>query len=480
MSSTEYVPKPWESEWAAKKPEPPPVLTPSAQLFVDDVMIERRSRNLCRRINPPVRHPDPVLVPTLEWEGHGVISYGSVIKLPGTDRYRLYYRTDYHAAPLDDWDQSSALCYAESADLFHWDKPVSADFPYFTPKNNRRWPATNALTAFGHDCASVLLDEHDPDPERRFKLAYSPANWWAGLNSAVSRDGLRWKHFNERILNLGDRMSLYYNPVKKKYTAWSRCYAISGDRAAYAAESDDFIKWYPIPHLVLHADEQDLPETGIYGATAFWYESQLLGFVEIFRGALGKLYTQFMSSRDGHAWRRDEHREAFIPNGPHGSRDGYWVFPTDNAPLRIGDRLYLLISERNSPHPPVGACPAAPSATIGLATMRVDGFVSLDAGTPGWVVTKPFVFQGRGTLTVNACPFFGDSPSPMSLAAEVYDESGRAIEGYTLADAVPVHGDNLQHEIRWKNRADLAEQKGRPIRLAFRMDNTRLYSYRVV
>jgi len=473
MSKGDQVERPWEFQWRGKEPGQPPMLGGETQLVVDDEMIEA-THLLSRRVNPPQKHPEPVLTPTLPYEGDGVVSYGSVVKLPGTDRYRLYYRFLNPRAPGDDGKLHSALCFAESTDLYHWDKPLLADFPYAGQ------PRSNALTAFGHDCASVLLDEADPDPRKLFKLAYSPWDWPEGLRTAASADGLHWTQYEGRILKLGDRMSLYYNPVKKKYTAWSRCYAVKGLRAAFAAESDDFENWYPIPRSILEADALDAPDTGIYGATAFWYESQLLGFVEIYRAKIGKLHTQFMSSRDGHNWRREEHREAFVACGAHGSRDGYWVFPTDNAPVRIGDRLHLLLSERRVPHSPLKAACDPPSATIGLATLRVDGFASLDAGLGGWMVTKPFTFDRKGLLTVNACPLFPRAPDdPMKLTVTVRDEAGRAIPNYAEGDAVAVGGDSLRHELRWKARADLSELRGRPIRLAFHMTNTRLYSYTI-
>ena len=464
--------KPWEAEWRREEPKPPPVLDDAAQLVVDDHLIESKY-NLVRRLNPPQKRPDPVLVPTLPWEGQHVICYGAVLKLPGSDVYRMYYKGANPDPDRERGEATGVLSFAESTDLVNWEKPLSKDRPY------GRFESTNTVGFVGHDCASVILDE--TDGEHPFKLMCSPWDWWLGLQPAVSADGLSWEKVDVRVARLGDRMSFFYNPVNQRYVAWSRCYAVKGARSIFAAQSEDFHTWDAIPRLTVEADAHDPPGTQLYGGTGFWYESQFVGYLEMYRGALGRLYAEFMSSRDGVAWQREEQRQIFLDNGPHGARDGYWIFPADNAPIRFGDQLYLHYSERAGPHSPHAAPKPGQTATIGLATMRVDGFASLDAGgQDAMLLTKPCRFEGKGELTVNACPFTPcDGEHAMRLRVEVLDEAGAPIPGFTADDAVEVSGDRLDHPIRWQQRDSLAELKDRPIRLAFRLFNSRFYSFRI-
>jgi hypothetical protein len=48
--------------------------------------------------------------------------------------------------------------------------------------------------------------------------------------------------------------------------------------------------------------------------------------------------------------------------------------------------------------------------------------------------------------------------------------------GYTAAECVPVTGDSLRHEIRWKNQPDLAALQGKNIRLKISGRNLIAYS----
>jgi len=94
-------------------------------------------------------------------------------------------------------------------------------------------------------------------------------------------------------------------------------------------------------------------------------------------------------------------------------------------------------------------------------------------------VTKAFKFSGKGQLTVNAAPFHPGADAPMSIQAEVLDESGAVLAGYSQSEALAASGDSLSLALRWKQRADLAGLSGRPIRIVFHLFNTRFYSYRL-
>jgi hypothetical protein len=120
-----------------------------------------------------------------------------------------------------------------------------------------------------------------------------------------------------------------------------------------------------------------------------------------------------------------------------------------------------------------------------LATLRMDGFVSLDAAEVGWVITKPMRLDG-GTLYVNADARWGE------VHAEILDgDAGRAapmqstagpdtlgaLPGFVVhrGQTVALTGDHLRGRMAWKDNPRLVFDK--PVRIRFVMRQARLYSY---
>ena len=457
---------------------------------MDDLLIEK-TENVVKRLNRPRKYAgNPILVAERSWEGQGVLAYGSVLADStggtGTPRLRMWYRG---------WVQTgeafhSPICLAESVDGVSWVKPTfgAQDFGpevHLPPEKGqplpplRGVPGTNIVWTLSHDCFAI--DRDPDDPPRRYKLLASAFDWWQGLTSAWSPDGIRWTLQKQyAVARLGDRCSYWYDPVRKKHVAWSRCWSLIPLRVIVQVESDDFENWGP-PLLAIQPDRYDREDIQLYGGGAFRYESMYLGYLEMYWVDSRRLDTQLISSRDGRRWERAGRRETFIDNGYHGEFDAYWAFPTSNPPIRIGDKLYIHYTGRPDPHAPPRHVPPGMRGSIGLCTLRVDGFVSVDAtGAEGTLTTKPIVFEKGERLTVNACPMVGQSGyAPMQLRVEVLDETGCPVPGYGKDDAIVVSGDRLDHEIRWRTRPSLAELAGRPLRLRFYLFNSRLYSFRV-
>jgi hypothetical protein len=114
---------------------------------------------------------------------------------------------------------------------------------------------------------------------------------------------------------------------------------------------------------------------------------------------------------------------------------------------------------------------AQPTAHLARYTLRLDGFVSVNAPFAGGeMTTRPFRFRGR-ELTLN----FATSAAG-SVRIEILDGDGQTIAGFTRADAVELIGDDLERVAAWKQGADLASLAGRPIRLRFVMKDADVYS----
>jgi hypothetical protein len=130
------------------------------------------------------------------------------------------------------------------------------------------------------------------------------------------------------------------------------------------------------------------------------------------------------------------------------------------------DKHWLYYAGSNERH---GA--PRPAQGIGAATLRLDGFVFLEAGARmGSVTTKPFRLKGK-RLQVNVA---GEK-----FRVEVLDEKGRPWPGFSGPEAETVSNvDNLRLEPQWKGSL-FSALEGRMVQLKFHLEKARLYSFQV-
>ena len=111
------------------------------------------------------------------------------------------------------------------------------------------------------------------------------------------------------------------------------------------------------------------------------------------------------------------------------------------------------------------------SAALMLAKLRPDGFVSIDGGECGTILTKPFELKGEDVY-INADATWGE------IYSEIFDaETQRPHEGFWVPgeEPSPFTGDSTNAKIRWKYPHDLVFEK--PVRLKFYLRQARLYSF---
>jgi hypothetical protein len=140
----------------------------------------------------------------------------------------------------------------------------------------------------------------------------------------------------------------------------------------------------------------------------------------------------------------------------------------------VGDELWFYYRSTPLFDPKIDAEKAERKmvARLGLATLRRDGFVSLDAGEkPGRVVTRPLTFES-GRLHVNAQVHEGGY-----LRAEVRDADGNVVEPLALDRCTKVTGDQLAAAISWGDESTLSCPEGESLRIAFELQNAKLYSF---
>jgi len=236
---------------------------------------------------------------------------------------------------------------------------------------------------------------------------------------------------------------------------------------------------WPALRLILAPDDHDdrwvkpgeVHRTHFYGCPMFAYETMYLGLLWIFRAEdddgyfHGPIFNELVTSRDGEHWLREEgDRPPLLPTGPPGAWDSGMVLACTF--LRRDDTLWLYYTGTSNLHdrPPF-------QGKIGLATLRKDGFASLDArDRPGRLTTKRLVGL-TGQLRVNYRAPAG------RLRAEVLDADGQVLPGYAGEDCLPLTGDRVEAPVVWRERRTLPAGN-RPLRLRFLLEEASLFSFR--
>jgi hypothetical protein len=442
------------------------------QLFVDDFLIEPTT--LVRTYHGARYHDEnPVLRADQPWEsevlrnepaGPRAMVFSDGVWFDPAERvFKLWYMAG----------ANRYTCYATSPDGIRWRKPELDVVA-----------GTNIVSRLGRDSSIVWLDHFEKDPARRYKmLLYQRPEDSGTLSLFFSRDGIHWSDVVARSGPTRDRATAFFNPFRKKWVFSIKATTRRefGRRRQYWEHSDivEGTRWSQgEPPLWVGADRLDRrreeydvhPE--LYNLDAVAYESILLGLFVIWTGEGGggrpkpnQLFVAF--SRDGFHWHRPN-REPFIPVSESATDWNYGnVQSAGGCCLVVEDRLRFYVSGRmgipGSEKP--GRC------ATGLATLRRDGFASLDStGKKGEVTTRPVRFTGR-RLFVNLAAADGE------LRVEVLDRDYKPIEPFTVENAVPLRADSTRTQVRWRSAADLAPLAGRPVRFRFHLTKGSLFSF---
>ncbi len=453
-------------------------LTGSWQLLVDDYVIEEKN-NVVRTYHPFEKYPDnPVLVADKPWEGRTSYVYGSVLPTEEGTAYRMWYQA---------WTGDYVNLYATSKDGLTWEKPDLGIVDYQGTKANNLFLHR---TREDHT-PQVLYTPWEENPARRYKLLNfdygrtAPDHLISGFWGAYSADGIHWQDAarNPVLKDPGDVSNFIWDSHKERYTGYPKVFApVRGfnRRCVGFSATRDFEHW-PSAQLILVPDKIDDSwaagqdqRTEFYGLSAFPYESSYIGFLWIFQitdgNNDGPIFCELVSSRDGINWVRQEatngKRLPILPIGPAGSWDQGMVFTT-NHPLVEGDRIKLWYGGSSATH---SARVDTSRSSIGFATLRKDGFASLDAFDRLGVITTKTVNNASGTVRVNVNAAKG------SFKAEVLDAAGQVLPGYGRDDCIPLTADAVDARVTWRNHAKLPEMQG-GLRLRFILQNASLYSF---
>ena len=447
------------------------------ELFIDDCLIEEM-RGARLQLQMPERR-EVALCMDAPWEDN--VAFPDCV-LPWDGGWRLYYRAGI--LDLNREEDTYVLALAESRDGISFTRPELGVCEFQGSKRN------NILQIGGFPNVPPPFLDTNPAcrPEHRLKGITARA---CKAYAMASADGIRWSLLQEAPLELPGQFDTVNTAFWDSVAGCYRCYTRSWHdrttrrvlagwdfggaqpvRAIQCATSPDFVHW-SAPEQLQYAD-------GDYGVHLYTNaivpcpgaEHVYLGFpnryvperkpdpAHQYEGVNDAL---FMASRDGVRWAR--WLDAWVRPGLDAlnwtERNNYPMWGiAETSPTEWS--MYVSEHYRRK---------GTPTRMRRLA-IRPWGFVSVHAERAGGeMVTKPFTFAGS-TLRLNA-----STSAAGSVQAEVQDEQGRPLPGFTLAEMTPWYGDALDAPIAWTggNPARFADT---PIRLRFVLKDADLFALR--
>ena len=470
------------------------------QLFFDERFLASK-RNIALKVNRPYQEPEPVLVGDRPWELGGIGAYNTVMRDNG--RFRLWY--DAQVSPDTPGRFNRQLCYAESSDGVHWEKPDLGLVRFGDDKhNNIVSPPSGTQSQQG---ATVFRDDQAPKNER-YKawtklnppVRQSKRARPGGLRALISPDGLRWK-FVEQGYPLGrgaaaDSQNIaYWDDELGHYVAYVRMknFPQGRDRTCWVGRmtSKDFCTWTHA-ETVFAADSRDeamplpagmearQPVVDFYTPGGMKYPGAPSSYIMLptpyhhwdrdrFPSTID---TTLLTSRDGVDWYRPEPRQAFLGLGLEGSPSSGMIF-ANPWPLIVGDEVWIYYAGTSRTH----TQDAVLAAHSGLfrARLRLDGFLAAEAPAEGGAFTTPLLTFAGNQLELNV-----DTGGGGWLQVELLDANGRPLAGFNRRDCDVVYGNSTRKLVTWKGSPDCSAGGGQVVRLRFIMRSAKLYAFQFV
>lgn len=432
-------------------------------LAIDDTMFPLQ-KGTCLYLSKPDIREEPVLRPSA-FESNAPDNcathfYGTV--LYENDVYRMwYYAVHYGKNP--DWDDrmmqqiakippymkgdcqifQGPLCYAESKDGLHFEKPALRQMSFKGSYENNMMALPHAIVS----AALVIRDDDEQDPARRYKMVYQyfpdqcdpPMEELGKLPTialAVSPDGLQWTVTQTPFINQFVEPCSFYKHDGKyiiNYHMFDDCgeyYSEGGHlsgRTGCARWSYDFDHWEDLWEVTFAPTEPEDPSLrgihgeydqihlGVGGATfgnvcvgiyGMWHGHNVLTDFGSISGDLG-----LVLSNDGIHYREPVKGVRFIKreDSPCEPVPGFHyntILCQGNGILNVGDQTLIYYGKwRNSDGGTDEDAQRYYSSCIALATLPRDrwGSLALNPKAEAGRLCTPEMPLGEGTsLYVNA------------------------------------------------------------------------------
>ena len=467
------------------------------QLFIDNFIIER-SINISKSLHSP-ESKGPVLTGDKNFQQTGVQTRNAPQWNSQKKAWEWFYWAYYDSSTDARKDH-----YAISKDGINWDKPDLGLYE-FNGAKNMPYDLPGGPTIKGRYMYHILRDEIGLDSSKRYKGFFGSRDRKIGF----SPDGLKWEFPDIPMIPSYDESHLTYDEQSEQFIASVKLHTEWG-RSVYLSTSKDFMEWSD-PKLIFHADEidnenrikriqfaADHPEylappviedrgytAQVYQMAIMPYQGIYIGFPLMLNPAgpsgnnfTGLNQTELTVSRDLYNWERVANRELFLGIEKWDSKNfgTGQLMPTSRPIIKDDGEIWIYYNAIRTR----GLMELYPKdiqdflnenigSAICLATLRPDGFVSLDAKNQGVVITKPIKINRNASIHINV-----DSTNGY-LAAEVLDPvSMEPLPGYTFENCEKISEDSTDKKINWKTNDKINNDI---VRLKFILEKSSLYSF---
>lgn len=376
-----------------------------------------------------------------------------------------------------------AVCLAETDDGIHFTKPTVGKFPWLGSLEN------NIVSLDGSQ-GCVIYDKNPAEPAaRRYKYFAMTMN--RGFYVYTSPDCRTWTRNECAMLPFDPdgSISAFWDDQIGQYRAYVRVWAPGLARQIGYASADDAMQPWPFfraknpqfnPYMLPRpsAGEVDLLDTygQAYRFKAFKYPGapdayfafpwRMIQEGNIRPGSL------LMVSRNGEEWQRFEKdyylssdmkvegrkiHEALMEHGMVIRGDEIWQYAT----TRVTEHGGLMIGGVDHE--------GGQFDRFLRVRQRLDGFVSLETQDSGEAITKPLKIDGS-SMEINV-------KAEGMIRVAVLDETGDEIRGFGLTDCIPVTGDHIRKQVKWKK--EISELAGRTVRLKFELEDAKLFAFEI-
>ena len=302
----------------------------------------------------------------------------------------------------------------------------------------------------------------------------------SGVYLTHSPDGIHWPKIERLAFYLadgyGDTTSFAVDTLRRGYIYCGKTVEYLADgtyiRLRCHSFSPDWGNWAK-PQPVLPLLPYDGAQDQTYHHHVFVYGDMYLGFLRMLHGDSGFTSIQLIYSRDGVVWERPQEGFNILTRGEGTAWDSGMLFMFNSPPMRVNKRLYFYYAAHPQPHRGFGARKKIPPEDYRppgpwLATLRVDGFASLDSEEEGQVVTQAQELR-HPSLRINV------NASRGLCRVGLLDLIGRPYPGFSVDECDPVTEDVLEHPITWRGQS-CHSLIYRPVRLDIRLAQAQLYS----
>jgi hypothetical protein len=488
-------------------------------LAIDDASFTLKHSVCLYLVKPEVR-PEAVLRPEPQesnapdnLEAH---FYGTVLHEEG--RFRMWYYA-CHRGMNPDWPAELAsqvtgpedasfigpLCYAESADGIEWVKPNLGQVTFKGSRENNALALPHAIVS----CATVIRDDAEADPTRRYKMVYQffydkedPA--MAGLTGfatcamAVSPDGLQWTVLGTPYPHdFVEHASFYQHDGKYILNSHQHSDQVPGEggtsrgRQGFVRLAIDFDHWlegqeesftlpepvnpeergiltrYDQVHLGTGATSFGTVCVGLYG---LWHSANMFGdFADI------SCDLSLVISNDGERFREPvkghiflERNDSPAPTVP--GKEFHTLLHQANGILNVGDQTLIYhgrCRNTNEIDPATGHCYSY--AEVALATLPRDrwgGLGLFPEAQSGHFWTAPIVLPDTNSA------LFLNADDGTGISVEIADEKFNILPEYSGEQSGSVAAESgLDQPVQWPI-GDLKALAGKTIRFKIHLNAT--------